>query len=78
MSRKPSLKDLCFRENSGDFSGAGTFQGGPFGFGNDISLPIQKVWPGLIDPEEDLLPICLPCGLLLMLRKIQIKPNLTL
>jgi len=49
------LKNLLFtNENTGDFSGAGTFQGGPYGFGNRYQLANSEVWPGLADPAEDL------------------------
>jgi hypothetical protein len=52
------LKNILFaNENTGDFSGAGTFQGGPYGFGGRDqfkALGNQQVWPGLQDPEEDL------------------------
>ena len=49
------LSDILFaNENTGDFSGAGTFQGGPYGFGNRYQLANSQVWPGLQDPEEDL------------------------
>lgn len=47
------LTDFLFNENSGDFSGAGTFQGGPFGFGNRQQLADSEIWPGLADPAED-------------------------
>ena len=51
------LTDILFtNENTGDFSGAGTFQGGPYGFGNRYQLANSEVWPGLVDPEEDLPP----------------------
>ena len=48
------LKNILFKENSGDFSGAGTFQGGAYGFGNRYQLANSQIWPGLLDPEEDL------------------------
>ena len=55
MQKKKSLARFLFtNENSGDFSGAGTFQGGPFGFGNRHQLADSEVWPGLVDPAEDL------------------------
>lgn len=47
------LADILFNENSGDFSGAGTFQGGPYGFGNRHQLADSEIWPGLFDPKED-------------------------
>ena len=51
------LKKLLFtNENTGDFSGAGTFQGGAFGFGNRYQLANSQVWPGLQDPDDDLPP----------------------
>jgi hypothetical protein len=51
------LSDILFaNENTGDFSGAGTFQGGPYGFGNRYQLANSQVWPGLQDPEDDLPP----------------------
>jgi hypothetical protein len=48
------LSKLLYKENSGDFSGAGTFQGGAYGFGNRHQLADSEIWPGLVDPEEDL------------------------
>ena len=49
------LADIIFaNENTGDFSGAGTFQGGPYGFGNRYQLASSEIWPGLVDPAEDL------------------------
>lgn len=49
------LKNILFaNENTGDFSGAGTFQGGPYGFGNRYQLASSEVWPGLADPTQDL------------------------
>lgn len=51
------LKNILFaNENTGDFSGAGTFQGGPYGFGNRYQLTNSQVWPGLQDPDADLPP----------------------
>jgi len=51
------LFDILFtNENTGDFSGAGTFQGGPYGFGNRYQLANSQVWPGLQDPDEGLPP----------------------
>jgi hypothetical protein len=51
------LFDILYtNENTGDFSGAGTFQGGPYGFGNRYQLANSEVWPGLQDPEEGLPP----------------------
>lgn len=51
------LKKLLFtNENTGDFSGAGTFQGGPYGFGDRYQLANSQVWPGLQDPDADLPP----------------------
>jgi hypothetical protein len=51
------LKNILFaNENTGDFSGAGTFQGGPYGFGNRYQLANSQVWPGLQDPDADLPP----------------------
>ena len=51
------LKAILFtNENTGDFSGAGTFQGGPYGFGNRYQLADSEIWPGLQDPNEDLPP----------------------
>lgn len=47
------LLDIIYtNENTGDFSGAGTFQGGPFGFGNRYQLANSQVWPGLADRED--------------------------
>ena len=48
------LSKLLYKENSGDFSGAGTFQGGAYGFGNRHQLADSEIWPGLVDPKEDL------------------------
>lgn len=54
---KLKLKNVLFaNENTGDFSGAGTFQGGPYGFGNRYQLANSQVWPGLQDPDADLPP----------------------
>lgn len=44
---------LFKNEGIGDFSGAGTFQGGPFGFGNRYQLADSEIWPGLVDPALD-------------------------
>jgi hypothetical protein len=47
------LLDILYtNENTGDFSGAGTFQGGPYGFGNRYQLANSQVWPGLADQED--------------------------
>jgi hypothetical protein len=47
------LLDIIYtNENTGDFSGAGTFQGGPYGFGNRYQLANSQVWPGLADQED--------------------------
>lgn len=47
------LFDILYtNENTGDFSGAGTFQGGPYGFGNRYQLANSQVWPGLADRED--------------------------
>jgi len=49
------LFDILYtNENTGDFSGAGTFQGGPYGFGNRYQLANSQIWPGLQDSEEGL------------------------
>ena len=51
----PKLSTILFaNENSGDFSGAGTFQGGPYGFGYRHQLAKSEIWPGTVDPAEDL------------------------
>ena len=47
-------KILFTNEDSGDFSGAGTFQGGPYGFGYRHQLANSQIWPGTVDPAEDL------------------------
>lgn len=53
ISNPMKLSQILFtNENSGDFSGAGTFQGGPFGFGNKHQLAAHEPWEGLKDQEE--------------------------
>ena len=47
-------KILFANENSGDFSGAGTLKGGPYGFGDRHQLANSQIWPGTVDPAEDL------------------------
>lgn len=41
------------KENKGDFSGAGTFQGGPYGFGGRQQLASSEMWPGLADVTDE-------------------------
>lgn len=40
-------------EDTGDFSGAKTFQGGPFGYGGTKQIPNHEFWDGLRDREKE-------------------------
>lgn len=49
---KTKIKNLIFNEAIGDFAGADTFQGGPFGYGADHQLKKVQHHKELTDPEE--------------------------
>lgn len=48
------LFDILYKEGIGDLAGSKTFQGGPYGFGYRHQLTDPEIWPGLVDPTEDL------------------------
>lgn len=51
-----SLSSILYKslkEDSGDMSGAKTFQGGPFGQGGIRQIPAHEFWPGLHDREKE-------------------------